>query len=81
MIAGVVGTVQVLIPLEGVVDIEALRTKLQRDLTKVESEIVSLTQRLANTLTLLIKRRQTWCKASEMPGQKQKPRQKFSKIG
>ena len=48
MIAGVVGTVQVLIPLEGVVDIEALRTKLQRDLTKVESEIVSLTQRLRN---------------------------------
>ncbi|MBW4516184.1 MAG: valine--tRNA ligase [Timaviella obliquedivisa GSE-PSE-MK23-08B] len=48
MIAGVVGTVQVLIPLEGVVDVEALRTKLQRDLTKVESEIVSLTQRLRN---------------------------------
>jgi len=49
MIAGVVGTVQVLIPLEGVIDIEALRTKLQRDLTKVEAEIVSLTQRLSNT--------------------------------
>ncbi len=49
MIAGVVGTVQVLIPLEGVVDVEALRTKLQRDLTKVEAEIVSLTQRLGNT--------------------------------
>jgi valyl-tRNA synthetase len=48
MIAGVVGTVQVLIPLEGVVDVEALQTKLQRDLTKVESEIVSLTQRLRN---------------------------------
>jgi len=48
MIAGVVGTVQVLIPLEGVVDTDALRTKLQRDLTKVEGEIVSLTQRLRN---------------------------------
>ena len=48
MIAGVVGTVQVLIPLEGVVDVEALRTKLQRDLTKVEGEIISLTQRLRN---------------------------------
>ncbi|NJR39605.1 MAG: valine--tRNA ligase [Leptolyngbyaceae cyanobacterium CSU_1_4] len=48
MIAGVVGTVQVLIPLEGVVDLEALRTKLQRDLTKVEGEILSLTQRLRN---------------------------------
>jgi valyl-tRNA synthetase len=48
MIAGVVGTVQVLIPLEGVVDTEALGAKLQRDLAKVEAEIDSLTQRLSN---------------------------------
>jgi valyl-tRNA synthetase len=48
MIAGVVGTVQVLIPLEGVVDIAALRAKLQRDLTKVEAEITSCSQRLNN---------------------------------
>ena len=48
MIAGVVGTVQVLIPLAGVVDIEAMRSKLQRDLTRVESEITSLSQRLGN---------------------------------
>jgi valyl-tRNA synthetase len=48
MIAGVVGTVQVLIPLEGVVDVAALRAKLQRDLTKVEAEIASCRQRLDN---------------------------------
>jgi valyl-tRNA synthetase len=49
MIAGVVGTVQVLIPLAGVVDIEAMRSKLQRDLNKVEAEITSLSQRLGNS--------------------------------
>jgi valyl-tRNA synthetase len=48
MIAGVVGTVQVLIPLAGVVDVEALRTKLERDLGKVEAEAQSLSQRLSN---------------------------------
>lgn len=48
MIAGVVGTVQVLIPLAGVVDIEALRAKLQKDLSKVEAEVQSLSQRLSN---------------------------------
>jgi valyl-tRNA synthetase len=48
MIAGVVGTVQVLIPLEGVVDTEALGAKLQRDLARVEGEIASLSQRLNN---------------------------------
>lgn len=47
-IAGVVGTVQVLIPLTGVVDIEALRTKVQKDLGKVEAEIKSLSGRLNN---------------------------------
>jgi valyl-tRNA synthetase len=49
MFAGVVGTIQVLIPLAGVVDVEALQTKLQRDLGKAESEIQSLTQRLSNS--------------------------------
>ncbi|WP_416670222.1 class I tRNA ligase family protein [Egbenema bharatensis] len=48
MIAGVVGTVQVLIPLAGVVDVEALRAKLQKDLSKVEAEVQSLSQRLSN---------------------------------
>ncbi|NEQ29068.1 MAG: class I tRNA ligase family protein, partial [Microcoleus sp. SIO2G3] len=49
MVAGVVGTVQVLIPLEGVVDVEALTTKLQRDLTKAETEANSLRDRLSNS--------------------------------
>jgi valyl-tRNA synthetase len=48
MIAGVVGTVQVLIPLAGVVDVEALRAKLEKDLSKVEAEAQSLSQRLSN---------------------------------
>jgi valyl-tRNA synthetase len=44
----VVGTVQVLIPLAGVVDLEAQRTKLERDLKRVETEIQSLSGRLGN---------------------------------
>ncbi len=46
--AGVVGTVQVLIPLAGVVDVDALSAKLKKDLAKVEAEIKSLSERLAN---------------------------------
>jgi valyl-tRNA synthetase len=48
IIAGVTGTVQVLIPLAGVVDVEALRAKLQKDLGKIEAEIKSLSGRLNN---------------------------------
>ena len=48
-IAGVIGTVQVLIPLAGVVDVEALRAKLEKDLSKVEAEIKSLLGRLGNS--------------------------------
>ncbi|NJO48785.1 MAG: hypothetical protein HC840_04100 [Leptolyngbyaceae cyanobacterium RM2_2_4] len=48
MIAGVVGTVQVLIPLEGVVDVEALQAKLRKDLAKAESESQILRDRLSN---------------------------------
>ncbi|MCL6433023.1 MAG: valine--tRNA ligase [Leptolyngbyaceae cyanobacterium HOT.MB2.61] len=48
MFAGVVGTVQVLMPLAGVVDIDALRTKLEKDLKKIEAEIQSLNGRLNN---------------------------------
>ncbi|MGB3300410.1 MAG: class I tRNA ligase family protein, partial [Phormidesmis sp.] len=48
MFAGVTGTVQVLIPLVGVVDIEALRAKLEKDLAKAEGEIRSLGGRLSN---------------------------------
>lgn len=48
IMAGVIGTVQVLIPLDGVVDIDALRAKLEKDLAKVEAETKTLTQRLSN---------------------------------
>jgi valyl-tRNA synthetase len=48
LFAGVVGTIQVLIPLAGVVDVTVLTAKLQKDLDKVEAEIQSLTQRLEN---------------------------------
>lgn len=46
--AGVVGTVQVLIPLAGVVDLDALSAKLKKDLGKLEAEIKSLSGRLDN---------------------------------
>ncbi len=48
LFAGVVGTVQVLIPLTGLVDVDALRAKVEKDLAKVEGEIKSLTGRLGN---------------------------------
>ncbi|MEG5016073.1 MULTISPECIES: valine--tRNA ligase [unclassified Microcoleus] len=47
-IAGVVGTVQVLIPLAGVVDLAALRAKLEKKLSKVEAEIKHTAARLTN---------------------------------
>jgi valyl-tRNA synthetase len=43
---GVVETVQVLLPLAGVVDIAALKAKIVKDLGKVEAEIASLSARL-----------------------------------
>ncbi len=48
MFAGVFGTVQVLVPLAGVVDVDALRAKLEKDLSKVDAESKSLTGRLNN---------------------------------
>lgn len=48
-IAGVIGTVQVLIPLAGVVDVAALRAKLEKSLSKVEAEAKSLSGRLGNS--------------------------------
>jgi valyl-tRNA synthetase len=48
MFAGVVGTVQVLIPLAGLVDVEALQAKLEKDLGKVKAEIEALSTRLSN---------------------------------
>ncbi|OCR00580.1 valine--tRNA ligase [Oscillatoriales cyanobacterium USR001] len=47
-IAGVIGTVQAIIPLAGVVDIAALRTKLEKKLAKVEAEAKSISARLNN---------------------------------
>jgi valyl-tRNA synthetase len=47
-IAGVVGTIQVLIPLEGLVDVPALCAKLEKSLGKVEKEIQALSGRLNN---------------------------------
>ncbi|MGB5593087.1 MAG: valine--tRNA ligase [Crocosphaera sp.] len=48
VIAGVVGTIQALIPLSGVVDIASLRGKLEKNLGKIEAEIKALTARLNN---------------------------------
>jgi valyl-tRNA synthetase len=47
-IAGVVGTVEILIPLSGLVDISVLRAKLEKNLGKVEGDIKSLSDRLNN---------------------------------
>ncbi|NJR15863.1 MAG: hypothetical protein HC785_09175 [Calothrix sp. CSU_2_0] len=47
-IAGVIGTVQVILPLTGVVDIAAFSAKLQRKVDKIEGEINSLSARLKN---------------------------------
>ena len=47
-IAGVFGTVQILIPLAGVVDLVALRAKLEKKLSKVEAEIKHTAARLTN---------------------------------
>jgi valyl-tRNA synthetase len=49
LFAGVTGTVQVLIPLTGIVDVDALRAKVEKDLGKVEAEIKSLSGRLSNS--------------------------------
>jgi len=47
-IASVVGTIQILIPLEGIIDIEKLTAKLEKKLSKIEGEIKSLEARLNN---------------------------------
>ncbi|MEM1425504.1 MAG: class I tRNA ligase family protein, partial [Cyanobacteria bacterium P01_H01_bin.130] len=46
---GVVGTTQVLMPLDGVVDMAALRAKVERKLGKIEQQVASLSGRLGNT--------------------------------
>ncbi len=47
-IAGVFGTVQALIPLEGVVDLDSLRGRLEKKLGKLEGQIKNLSGRLNN---------------------------------
>lgn len=46
--AGVVGTVQVLMPLTGIADLGALRAKIEKQLSKLDGEIQSLSRRLEN---------------------------------
>jgi valyl-tRNA synthetase len=47
-LAGVCGELQVLLPIEGLVDLEALRARLEKDIAKAEKEIAGLSGRLAN---------------------------------
>jgi valyl-tRNA synthetase len=48
LFAGVAGTVQVLIPLDGVVDVVTLRAKLEKDLKKIDGEANGIRTRLGN---------------------------------
>ena len=47
-LAGVCGELQVLLPIEGLVDLEALRARLDKDIAKADKEIKGLAGRLAN---------------------------------
>jgi valyl-tRNA synthetase len=47
-LAGVSGELQVLLPIEGLVDLDALRGLLEKDIAKAEKEIAGLSGRLAN---------------------------------
>ncbi|NBP98919.1 MAG: valine--tRNA ligase, partial [Synechococcaceae bacterium WB6_3A_227] len=47
-LAAVSGELQVLLPVEGLVDLDALRGRLQKDLSKAEKEIAGLKGRLTN---------------------------------
>ncbi len=47
-IVGVTGTVQVIMPLSDIVDVDALRTKMEKDLGKIEAEATALAGRLGN---------------------------------
>ncbi len=48
-LVGVSGELEVLLPVEGLVDIDALRSRLEKDLAKAEKEIADLSKRLANS--------------------------------
>jgi Valyl-tRNA synthetase len=47
-LAGVSGELQVMLPIEGLVDLDALRGRLEKDITKADKEIKGLAGRLAN---------------------------------
>ena len=47
-IVGVIDTVQVLVPLSGVIDVDTLRAKIEKDLNKADGDIQSLQGRLGN---------------------------------
>jgi len=47
-LAAVSGELQVLLPIEGLVDLEALRARLEKDIAKADKEIQGLAGRLAN---------------------------------
>jgi len=47
-LAGVSGELQVLLPIDGLVDLDALRGRLEKDIAKAEKEIKGLSGRLSN---------------------------------
>jgi valyl-tRNA synthetase len=47
-LAGVSGELQVLLPIQGLVDLDSLRQRLEKDIAKAEKNIEGLTGRLAN---------------------------------
>ncbi|MFL0790358.1 MAG: valine--tRNA ligase [Prochlorococcus sp.] len=47
-LAGVSGELQVLLPIEGLVDLDALKVRLEKDIAKAEKDIKGLSGRLAN---------------------------------
>ena len=47
-LAGVSGELQVLLPIEGLVDLDALKGRLEKDIAKAEKEIKGLAGRLGN---------------------------------
>ncbi len=48
-LAGVSGQLEVLLPIEGLVDLDDLRSRLKKDLVKAEKEIAGLSRRLENS--------------------------------
>ncbi|HRD42077.1 MAG TPA: hypothetical protein PLI52_04890, partial [Prochlorococcaceae cyanobacterium AMR_MDS_5431] len=47
-LAGMSGELQILLPIDGLVDLQALTARLEKDLHKANKDIISLTTRLAN---------------------------------